>query len=115
MSLSSASLNRFRVRVDETLEDIFPCTLVINNVLTQASGPGGRTRADFEEGGQPESFSYSFRLDIKNAPSGWTPTKGASIDWKISASLTVPMEISEVSTRPHENRYAFTCKKRRIP
>ena len=115
MSLSSASLSRFRARVDTVLQEIFPVTLLIGSSLVTASGPGGRTVTQFEDAGQPESFRFPFRLAIAAAPAGWTPTKGASIDWKISPSLSLPMDIHDVSTRPHEDHYAFTCKKRRIP
>lgn len=114
MSLSSASLGRFRARVDTVLAELFPVTLVIGADLVQASGPGGRTVTQFEDAGQPESFRFPFRMAASEAPTGWAPTKGASIGWKVSASLTIPMEIHEVSTRPHEDRFAFTCKKRRV-
>ena len=115
MSLSSASLNRFRARVDSVLEELFPVTLVIGSTIVQASGPGGRTVSEFEDGGQPENFRFSFRMAAAAAPHGWAPTKGASIDWKLSEAVNIPMEIMEVSTRPHEDRFAFICKKRRLP
>lgn len=114
MSLSSASLSRFRARVDATLEEFFPVTLLINSILVQGSGPGGRTRSDYVDGGEAESFRYPFRVAKDAAPPGWAPVKGASVDWKVSATQTIPMEIEEVSTRPHEDRFSFTCKKRRV-
>lgn len=69
---------------------------------------------DFETGGQPETFRFPFRIKISDLPEGWSAQIGASIDWQVSESLTIPMEIKEVSIRPHEERIAILCKKRRV-
>lgn len=114
MGLTATTLNRFRARVDETLEALFPCLLLVGDDSFPASGPGGRTVSEFLDGGESESFRFPFRVLKTAVPTGWTPIKGASLDWQISDDVTLALEIAEVSLRPHEDRYHFTCKNRRV-
>lgn len=115
MGLSAASFHRFRARVDEVLDDWFPATLIIDAVQVQGSGPGGRAVSQYMDGGEAETFRFPFRIPKKDAPENWTPRQGLSVDWKIDASTTLALEIHEVSIRPHEDRFSFVAKKRRVP
>lgn len=90
-------------------------TLRINGIPVAASGPGGRTSSNFIEGGEAENFRYPFRILRASAPPGWSPAVGASVGWQVDATTIIPMEIIEDATRPHEDRFAITCKKRRKP
>lgn len=112
MGLSGASLNRFRRRVDATLEDLFPAVLVIGGVEVSGSGPGGRTMTEYMDGGEATNFRHRFRL-AKSVLPDWQPVVGAAVDWKISETETLAMEIREVVTAPHEDRWGFVCGKRR--
>jgi hypothetical protein len=114
MSITGSAINRLRARVDTILEDAFPVTLLISGQQVTGSGPGGRTTTTFIDGGEPENFRFSFRVPRSAVPAGWVPVMGGSVDWIVSATETIPMEIREVSTRPHENRFAFACQKRRV-
>lgn len=115
MSLSATSLSRFRQRVDETLDDLFPVTLVISGAEVAGSGPGGRAVSQYVDSGESENFRFPFRIPRRNVPAGWKPRQGLAIDWKVDDSTTIPLEIREVSTRPHEDRFGFIAQKRRVP
>lgn len=115
MGLTGNALNRFRARVDSTLADFFPVTLVISAQNVTAMGPGGRVTTQYLEGGESVDFRFAFRIPKTTAPAGWTPAVGASIDWKVSASKTIAMEIAEYSERPHEDHHAIVCRNRRKP
>lgn len=114
MSLTGKSLNRFRSRVDDTLDDAFPVSLIIAGQIVAAAGPGGRAVTQYFDGGENENFRLPFRIKKSQVPSGWEPIVGASLDWKISATETIPLEIQEAPIRPHEDRFAFVCRKRKI-
>lgn len=113
MSLSRSSVDRFRQRVDAVLEDFFPVTLVIDGVTVLASGPGGRVSNEFQEAGQHTTFRYSFRVKKSAVPAGWVPKIGQPVGWAIPDGPVILMEIREISTRPHEDRFAFACQNRR--
>jgi hypothetical protein len=113
MSLSRSSVDRFRQRVDAVLEDFFPVSLVIDGVTVLASGPGGRITTEFQEAGQQANFRYSFRVKKTAVPTGWLPKIGAPVGWELPDGPVISMEIREISTRPHEDRFAFACQHRR--
>lgn len=112
MSLNRNALARFRGRIDDTLEELFPCFLSIGGLLIAASGPGGRTMNRFEEGGSTEDFRLTFRIDAADIP---PVRKGTAVDWLVSPGYTIPMEVIDVGIRPHEARHSITCRPRRIP
>ncbi len=113
MSLSGQSLNRFRSRIDDTLDDAFPVSLIIDGQTVAGAGPGGRVVTQYLDGGETQNFRLPFRVKKSEVPSGWTPVVGASIDWKISATQTIALEIQEAPIRRHEDRFAFVCRKRK--
>lgn len=111
MGLSSSSLNAFRVRVDATLTDLFPASLILpGNLPAAASGVGGKAMADFISGGEKKEFSFAFRVPTT---AGWTPAVGQKISWVVSESQTILMELSDYSIRPHEAVTAISCKYRK--
>ena len=111
MGLTATALNNFRARVDETLVELFPVSLILPGSLTvAASGVGGKTMADFTSGGEKKEFTFAFRVPITE---GWTPAVGQKISWVISESLTLLMELSDYSVRPHEGIHAINCKYRK--
>ena len=111
MGLTGKSLARFRDRVETTLEDMFPCQLLINGTTITASGPGARIVSEFMDAGKTDNIRVSFR--VPKAALSWTPAKDHPVAWIVSATLTIPLEISEFSIRPQETRHAITCRKRR--
>ncbi len=114
MGLSAASVRRFRQTIQDTLEELFPVILVIEEIEVPAAGPGGRTVSEYVDGGQAETYRFPFRIQKANAPNGWKPEKGASIEWKISATETLPLEIHQTPKHPWEDVWEITAKKRRI-
>ena len=110
MGLTRAGLNRFRARIDETLREVFPCVLLISGKRVDGSGPGGRVVSDFENGGLATDYRFPFRVPASDI--GGLEV-GTSVDWVISATRTLKLEISEVPERPHEGSIGFNCKKRR--
>jgi hypothetical protein len=112
MSLTGKSMNRFRRRIDETLEDAFPVILIIDGKTVAAAGPGARSVSQYLEAGEMRNFRLPFRVKVSEVPVGWIPETGKILDWKISEAQTITLEIFETSIRPHEDRFAFTCKKR---
>lgn len=113
MGLSSASFRRFRSAVDATLRELFPCTLVIQTYEIAASGPGARSTSEYIEGGESENFRFPFRIARGASPIGWVPLIGGSIDWKLSDSQTIPLEITHSAIRASDDVWEITCKKRR--
>jgi hypothetical protein len=111
MSLSGASLNRFRNRVDAVLDDAFPVTLIIASVPVAAAGPGGKTVTDFMDAGESTNFRFPFR--ILKSLLATPPAVGDAIDWQIEVGNTLPLEVAEIAVRPHEDRYSIICKSRR--
>lgn len=106
MSLSGASLNRFRNRVDAVLDAAFPVTLIIASVPIAAAGPGGKTVTDFMDAGESTNFRFPFRI-LKSLLA--TPPKvGDAMQWE-----SIALEIIEVSHRPHDDRYSIVCRSRR--
>jgi hypothetical protein len=114
MALNSASVSRFRARVNDTLNELFPVVLIIANMEIPANGPGGRSVSDFIDGGESENFRFPFRVDRGATPPGWIPSKGDSLDWKISDTETIPLEIIQTSVRPGEPVWEFTARRRRL-
>jgi hypothetical protein len=111
MGLSASSLSAFRARIDENLLELFPAALVLpGDIEVTAAGVGGKNQTDFIDGGQKKNFSFAFRVPVTE---GWTPAVGQSISWVISESVTLAMEVSDFSLRPHEAVHAITCKYRR--
>lgn len=111
MGLTGSALNHFRDRVDETLRDVFPCSISIQGKIVAASGPGGRAVSDYEDAGQDFSYRFPFRVAAAELTA---PLKvGDSVDWIVSPTKTLRLEIMELPERPHESTLAFTCKKRR--
>lgn len=111
MGLSATTLSAFRARVDETLLDLFPASLILpGNLTAAASGVGGKTMADFMSGGEKKEFIFSFRVP---ATAGWTPAIGQRVSWVISGSQTIAMEITDFGIRPHEAVHAITCRYRK--
>lgn len=111
MSLSGANLNRFRRRVDAVLDDAFPVTLRIAGIPVNASGPGGKTVTDFMDAGEATNFRFPFRILKSLLPT--PPAVGESLDWQLADTSLIPLEITEIAIRPHEDRYAIVCKSRR--
>ena len=111
MGLTGSALNRFRDRIDETLRDCFPCSLAIKGKIVAGSGPGGRAVSDYEDGGQAYTYRFPFRVAASELSA---PLKiGDSVDWIVTPTKTLRLEIMELPERPHESTVAFTCKKRR--
>lgn len=111
MSLTGAALNRFRSRVDNVLDDAFPCTLLIAGVSVSASGPGAKTTTDYITGGESTNFRFPFRIPLASLV---TPLAvGDSLAWVVSPIRTIALEITEISERPHDARISITCKNRR--
>jgi hypothetical protein len=113
MSLSSSSLSRFRSRVDAVLADCFPADLIILGINVRASSPGGRTQTDFIDGGQSENYRIPFRIPKSLTPPGWSPVIGQPLDWAVSETLTLPLEIIQTPIHPHEIMWEITARKRR--
>ena len=114
MSLTGKSLNRFRSRIDDTLADAFPVELIIAGQIVVAAGPGGRAVSQYFDAGEHENFRLPFRVKKSQVPNGWIPIVGNAIEWKISETQTIPLEIQETPIRPHEDRFAFVCRKRKL-
>lgn len=112
MGLTGASLNRFRQQVDAVLDDAFPVELLIASHSVTGSGVGGKTMTDFVNGGETKTFRFPFRIP---SASLLVPLQvGDSLEWKISPTRSIPLEITDVSERPHEARVAIVCKIRRV-
>jgi hypothetical protein len=111
MGLTGAGLNRFRERVDEVLLDVFPATLMIGGKRVEGSGPGGKAVATFENFGEQEDFRFPFR--VPGAALVKPLRVGVSVDWILSPTQVLKLEVVEAPLRPHESSVSFTCKKRR--
>jgi len=112
MGLTGNNLNRFRQRVDAVLDDAFPVELIIGGRSVFGSGPGGKTMTDFINGGESKNFRFPFRIPANALE---TPLEvGDSLQWKISVTRSIDLEVTDFSERPHEARVAITCKKRRV-
>jgi hypothetical protein len=114
MGLSASSINRFRDRVDETLAEMFPCSLRILGTTVAASGPGAKTTSEYIDSGESEQFRFPFRILKTAVPAGWKPLKGASVEWVLEDGSTIPLEIIEAGVRPHETRHSIVCRLRRV-
>ena len=112
MSLTGASLNRFRARVDAVLDDAFPVTLIIASLTVTASSPGGKTLTDYINGGETTNFRIPFRIPISSLAAA--PQVGDSLNWQLADATLIPLEITEIAIRPHESRYSIVCKSRRV-
>lgn len=111
MGLSATALNNFRARVDATLVELFPVSLILpENISAEASGVGGKTMSDFMSGGEKKEFVFAFRVP---ANEGWKPAVGQKVSWVVSKTQTILMELSDFSLRPHEAVTAITCKYRK--
>lgn len=111
MSLRKSAIDAFRARVDATLRDLFPCTLRVGTVLVEASGPGGKALMDFVEAGQSPEWRFSFRVPAESVPAGFVV--GQAVDWIVSPTETLKLEVFEPSKRPHEDHWQITCRHRR--
>lgn len=114
MGLNAASVSRFRNSIDKVLCEMFPAALVIDSVEVAASGPGGKTVSEFTDGGESENFRFPFRVFRSLCPPAWQPVKGGSLDWKISDTETIALEIIQVAVHPWEAVWEFTARKRRV-
>jgi hypothetical protein len=114
MGLSASALNRFRDRVDETLAELFPCSLRILGTTVAASGPGAKTTSEYIDSGESEQFRFPFRFLKTDVPNGWKPEKGASVEWLLDEGTWIPLEIIEAGVRPHETRHSIVCRIRRV-
>lgn len=110
MGLTGKGLNRFRKRVDSVLEDMFPVTLLIDGHTYQGSGPGARIATEFTAGGERQNFRFPFRVPKSRLAKG--PAVGDSLVWKVDDLTEILLEVIEIATRPHEDRWSFTCRKR---
>jgi hypothetical protein len=113
MGLNAASVQRFRTMVDKVLCEMFPAVLVIEGLEVASSGPGGKTVSDYMEGGQSENFRFPFRIPRAACPVGWTPRHGISLEWKISDTETLALEIIQAHVHPHEDVWEAVARKRR--
>lgn len=112
MSLRGSSLNRFRERVDAVLEDAFPAELEIKGHSIACSGPGSKVMNDYMEGGYSMNFRFPFRIQRSSLIE---PLQvGDSLEWLIEGERAMPLEVVEISFRPHESRVAIVCKNRRV-
>lgn len=112
MGLTGASLNRFREKVDVVLDDAFPAELVIAGYSINASGVGGKTMTEMINTGESQNFRFPFRILTASL---LAPLQvGDSLEWKISVERSIPLEVIEISERPHEARIAIVCRKRRL-
>jgi hypothetical protein len=111
MGLTGSRLNRFRQRIDAVLLDVLPAELIFDGVSVAASSPGGRVTTEFIEGGESTNLRIPFRIPIQNLATA--PVTGAKVDWKISDTLTIPLEVIEAPLRPNEGVWSITCRKRR--
>ncbi|MES2923691.1 MAG: hypothetical protein V4819_19205 [Verrucomicrobiota bacterium] len=114
MGLTGAGLNRFRNQVDATLADAFPVRLLMgeDRFPVTGSGPGGRAVTEYVDAGEKENFRFPFR--IEKAAGVAVPFVGMPVVWKMDDDSEIPLEISEAPFRPHEAKWSFTCKKRRV-
>lgn len=112
MGLTGNSLNRFRRKVDAVLDDVFPADLLFGVQRVAGSGPGGRIVTEYMEGGESKNFRFPFRIPISSLTAA--PQVGDSVDWIVSPTETLLLEIIEVSRRPHEDRYQILCRNRRV-
>lgn len=114
MGLSAVSFARMRSRLDTVLGDIFPAVLLYQGVQISASGPGGRAHTDYIEGGEAPTYRFPFRVPTAAAALiSWVPAMGDSIDWIISPTQILSLEIIETAVRPADTSYSITCRPRR--
>lgn len=113
MGLRASAVQRFRTTVEKVLCEMFPALLVINGVEVHAAGPGGKTVSEYIEGGESENFRFPFRLERSQSLVGWAPLKGGSLDWKISETEILKLEIISGAVHPHEDVWEFQARKRR--
>lgn len=114
MGIRASAVSRFRKRVDSTLDEMFPAVLVIGETEVACSGPGGALYSEYVEAGEAEVFRFSFRIDRAKVPTDWQPVMGASLEWKLSEDISLPLEISRVPYRPWDERLHIVTKKRRV-
>lgn len=110
MGINGAGINRFRARVDETLRDVLPCWIRIEDgEPLLVSGPGGRYVTSFLDGGQDPTFRFPFR--VPGAAFGEDgPRMGQAITWVREEGDDFAMEITEISVRTAEGMWPIACK-----
>ncbi|MEO5712167.1 MAG: hypothetical protein ABIT37_01655 [Luteolibacter sp.] len=112
MGLKGAGLNRFRQQVDAVLDDFFPASLLFDGIPVTGSSPGGRVVTEYMDAGESKNFRFPFRVPVSSLTAA--PEVGNSVDWIVSGTQTLLLEITEVATRPHDARYHLVCKIRRV-
>lgn len=112
MGMDAASVLRFRLRVENTLAGLFPATILVGGLPVSCSGPGGRIATEYVDGGEAITQRLSFRI-LKTVWPGGAPSVGMSLDWQ-AGGATIPLEITEVSNRPHDPAWHILTRQRKV-
>lgn len=108
MGLNKLNMQRFLERVDDSLEDLFPATVVIGGTSYAASGVGGSALNTYLAGGQAEQGQRIFR--VSKATLTTRPSVGDALTWSDATGPVTAFRILEVPDRPHETSWFLRCE-----
>ena len=98
----------FMIRVDATLEGLFPATLKIGGLNYQATGVGGAAALEYlEDGGQAPVGTRFFR--VQKAILTERVETGTRIEWLASPGSVTRLTLIDCPDRPHETSWVLRC------
>jgi len=111
MSLTRSGMSRFGSRIEKVMSELFPGTVVIEDVAYECACSGGRVFREFDDNGLPVDrriFMIRVRKDLLSEAR--LPAIGDKIRWQPEGGPERTGRVRELPDRPHEEAWALEVR-----